>query len=241
MATAASSEEVKGPRSSAPPQALEGFLRKTGLTQDQLEDRDGVWFARLDKPGRATADVLAEAVATVVRDFQWPKSMRWGDRLGLDRQPALGPPAALDRRLAWRGDRRGRDRRGDLRRGDARPSLPPSRHHHHRRRARLCRKIARLPCPRRPGRARGDHPRRRHRSGRERRLPAGRGRRAGGRECRADRMASAAARLVRPRFSRRAARSHPAQRAHQPEIFRHARRRRPARAALHLHRQHRRQ
>ena len=47
-ATAAVSEELKGPRSSAPPQALEGFLRKTGLTQNQLEDRDGVWFAVID-------------------------------------------------------------------------------------------------------------------------------------------------------------------------------------------------
>ena len=61
QATAAVSEELKGPRSSAPPQALEGFLRKTGLTQDQLEDRDGVYFAVIDKPGRATAEVLAEA------------------------------------------------------------------------------------------------------------------------------------------------------------------------------------
>ena len=78
LATAAVSEEIKGPRSSAPPQALAGFLRKTGLTQDQLEERDGVWFARIDKPGQATADVLAEAVAAIVRDFPWPKSMRWG-------------------------------------------------------------------------------------------------------------------------------------------------------------------
>lgn len=77
--TQAVSEEVKGPRTSAPPQALEGFLRKTGLTQDQLTDRDGVWFAVIDKPGRATADVLAKAVADVVRDFPWPKSMRWGE------------------------------------------------------------------------------------------------------------------------------------------------------------------
>jgi glycyl-tRNA synthetase beta chain len=78
QATAAVSEELKGPRSSAPPQALEGFLRKTGLTQDQLEDRDGVYFAVIDKPGRATADVLAEAVPAIVRGFSWPKSMRWG-------------------------------------------------------------------------------------------------------------------------------------------------------------------
>lgn len=77
-ATAAVSEELKGPRSSAPPQALEGFLRKTGLTQDQLEDRDGVYFAVIDKPGRATAAVLAEAIPAIVRAFAWPKSMRWG-------------------------------------------------------------------------------------------------------------------------------------------------------------------
>ncbi|MFZ5726981.1 MAG: glycine--tRNA ligase subunit beta, partial [Pseudomonadota bacterium] len=78
QATAAVSEELKGPRTSAPPQALEGFLRKTGLTQDQLEDRDGVYFAVIDKPGRATAEVLAEAIPAIIRAFAWPKSMRWG-------------------------------------------------------------------------------------------------------------------------------------------------------------------
>lgn len=76
--TAAVREELKGPRSSAPPQALEGFLRKTGLARDQLEERDGVFFAVLDRPGRPAAAVLAEAVAAVVRGFPWPKSMRWG-------------------------------------------------------------------------------------------------------------------------------------------------------------------
>ncbi|OJY61640.1 MAG: glycine--tRNA ligase subunit beta [Sphingobium sp. 66-54] len=78
LATQAVSEEYKGPRISAPPQALEGFLRKTGLTQDQLEDRDGVWFATVEKTGRATADVLAEVIPAIIRAFPWPKSMRWG-------------------------------------------------------------------------------------------------------------------------------------------------------------------
>jgi glycyl-tRNA synthetase beta chain len=77
-ATEAVSEELKGPRTTAPAQALEGFLRKTGLTQDQLTERDGTWFALIEKPGRPSSDVLAEAVATIVRDFPWPKSMRWG-------------------------------------------------------------------------------------------------------------------------------------------------------------------
>jgi glycyl-tRNA synthetase beta chain len=76
--TQAVSEELKGPRTSAPPQALEGFLRKTGLTQDQLEDRDGVYFAVIDKPGRPTAEVIAEMIPQIIRDFPWPKSMRWG-------------------------------------------------------------------------------------------------------------------------------------------------------------------
>ncbi|MCH7627554.1 MAG: glycine--tRNA ligase subunit beta [Proteobacteria bacterium] len=78
LATEAVSEEAKGPRTSAPEQALEGFLRKTGLTKDQLTERDGVWFAVTEKPGRATEDVLAAAIPAIIRAFPWPKSQRWG-------------------------------------------------------------------------------------------------------------------------------------------------------------------
>ena len=78
-ATKAVSEETKGPRVGAPPQALEGFLRKTGLTADQLTERDGILYAVVDKPGRSTAAVLAEAIPAIVRAFPWPKSMRWGE------------------------------------------------------------------------------------------------------------------------------------------------------------------
>jgi glycyl-tRNA synthetase beta chain len=77
-ATEASREELKGPRISAPPQALEGFLRKTGLVKDQLEERDGVFFAVIERAGRPAADILADAVRQIVADFPWPKSMRWG-------------------------------------------------------------------------------------------------------------------------------------------------------------------
>ena len=77
--TAAVRAETKGPRASAPPQALEGFLRKTGLARERLEERDGVLFAVVEKPGRPTAAVLAEAIPAIVRAFPWPKSMRWGE------------------------------------------------------------------------------------------------------------------------------------------------------------------
>ena len=75
-------EERKGPRVDAPEAALEGFLRATGLTRDQLEQRDDkkarVWFAVTEKPGRDAPGIVAESVEAVVRGFPWPKSMRWG-------------------------------------------------------------------------------------------------------------------------------------------------------------------
>ncbi|MGV8929748.1 MAG: glycine--tRNA ligase subunit beta [Brevundimonas sp.] len=71
-------EELKGPRTSAPEQALEGFLRKTGLTKDQLTERDGVWMAVLSSKGQPTADLLPAMVDQIVRGFPWAKSMRWG-------------------------------------------------------------------------------------------------------------------------------------------------------------------
>lgn len=75
-------EERKGPRVDAPEKALEGFLRSTGLTKDRLEARDDkkgrVWVAVIDKPGREAAAIVAEVLEATIRNFPWPKSMRWG-------------------------------------------------------------------------------------------------------------------------------------------------------------------
>ena len=75
-------EERKGPRVDAPEQAIEGFLRGAGLTKDQLEIRDEkkgqVYFAVVEKPGRPAADIIAEVLENTIRNFPWPKSMRWG-------------------------------------------------------------------------------------------------------------------------------------------------------------------
>lgn len=76
-------EERKGPRVDAPEKALEGFLRGAGLTRDQLEKRDDkkgqIWFAIIEKPGRPAAEIVAEVLEAAIRNFPWPKSMRWGD------------------------------------------------------------------------------------------------------------------------------------------------------------------
>ncbi len=72
------SEERKGPRLGAPDAAVDGFLRSTGLTRDQLVERDGVYFAVIARAGRATAEIIAEMVPDIVGAFPWPKSMKWG-------------------------------------------------------------------------------------------------------------------------------------------------------------------
>jgi glycyl-tRNA synthetase beta chain len=71
-------EEIKGPRANAPDQALEGFLRKTGLNRAELTERDGVLYAGLSQKGRPTPQIVAEMVEAILRGFPWPKSMRWG-------------------------------------------------------------------------------------------------------------------------------------------------------------------
>ena len=75
-------EERKGPRVGAPEKAIEGFLRGAGVTMDQLEIRDEkkgqVYFATIQTPGREAAAIIAEVLENTVRNFPWPKSMRWG-------------------------------------------------------------------------------------------------------------------------------------------------------------------
>ncbi|WP_406851964.1 glycine--tRNA ligase subunit beta [Brevundimonas sp. BH3] len=78
VATPDLNEELKGPKTSAPAQAMEGFLRKTGLTQDQLVERDGIYYAQVSQKGRATTEVVAETLETVFHTMSWPKSQRWG-------------------------------------------------------------------------------------------------------------------------------------------------------------------
>ena len=76
-------EERKGPRVDAPEAAIKGFLKAAGLSSvDQAEKRDdkkGAYYvALIERPGRATAEVIAGIVPDIIRGFPWPKSMRWG-------------------------------------------------------------------------------------------------------------------------------------------------------------------
>lgn len=77
-------EERKGPRVGAPDKAVEGFLRGAGVDSldacEKREDKKGeFWVAIIEKPGRATAEVIAEAIPEVMKAFPWPKSMKFGE------------------------------------------------------------------------------------------------------------------------------------------------------------------
>ena len=75
-------EERKGPRVDAPEKALAGFLRGAGVAREALSvraDKKGdVYIATIEKPGRPAAEIIAETLEKTVRQFPWPKSMRWG-------------------------------------------------------------------------------------------------------------------------------------------------------------------
>jgi glycyl-tRNA synthetase beta chain len=79
-------EERRGPRVGAPDNAVQGFLKSAGLASlDQARiDKDPkkgeFYVAVIERPGRPTAEVVAEILPGIIRDFPWPKSMRWGAR-----------------------------------------------------------------------------------------------------------------------------------------------------------------
>ncbi|MBZ9894831.1 glycine--tRNA ligase subunit beta [Mesorhizobium sp. BR1-1-6] len=87
------SEEIKGPSTTAPEQAVQGFLRKAGLSSVveahvHSDPKKGDFYvAHVSKPGRAAEEIIAGLVPDIIRNFPWPKSMRWG--------PASAKPGSL--------------------------------------------------------------------------------------------------------------------------------------------------
>ncbi|MBO9466137.1 glycine--tRNA ligase subunit beta [Tropicibacter sp. R15_0] len=75
-------EERRGPKVGAPDKALEGFMRGAGVTRDQLEEREdkkgSFYYATVVTEGRPAAEIVAEVLEKTIRNFPWPKSMRWG-------------------------------------------------------------------------------------------------------------------------------------------------------------------
>ncbi len=81
-ASPTTTEERRGPKVGEPDKALEGFLRGAGVAREDLEEREDkkgtFYYARITTEGRPAAAIIADVVPQVIRNFPWPKSMRWG-------------------------------------------------------------------------------------------------------------------------------------------------------------------
>ncbi|VVT21416.1 glycine--tRNA ligase subunit beta [Hoeflea sp. EC-HK425] len=86
-------EEIKGPSTKAPEQALAGFMRKAGLSDISeahvhTDPKKGDFYvAHISNPGRDAEEIIADVMPGIIRGFSWPKSMRWG--------PASAKPGSL--------------------------------------------------------------------------------------------------------------------------------------------------
>jgi len=80
-------DERKGPKVGAPEQAIAGFVKAAGLksiadAKVQQDKKGDFYVAVIDRPGRPAIEVIAEFLPQIIRDFPWPKSMRWGSQSG---------------------------------------------------------------------------------------------------------------------------------------------------------------
>ncbi|HEY4737913.1 MAG TPA: glycine--tRNA ligase subunit beta, partial [Xanthobacteraceae bacterium] len=101
-------EEKRGPRVGSPEGAIAGFVRAAGLTSigeaKIVHDKKGDFYVAVaEKPGRSTIEMLAEILPEIIREFPWPKSMRWGRQSGKVSSASLAFNADVpdSRSLRW--------------------------------------------------------------------------------------------------------------------------------------------
>jgi glycyl-tRNA synthetase beta chain len=77
------SEKIKGPKTNAPKQALEGFIRSNKIDKKDLfksqTDKGEFYFFKTKSKSLKTHDLLTEFVPKLLESYQWKKSMKWGE------------------------------------------------------------------------------------------------------------------------------------------------------------------
>jgi glycyl-tRNA synthetase beta chain len=76
------SEEIKGPSTTSPPQALEGFLKSQKISKKQVfkkkNDKGEFYFYKTKETKLKTPDLIKERLPKILIEFKWKKSMKWG-------------------------------------------------------------------------------------------------------------------------------------------------------------------
>ena len=77
------SEEIKGPKTNAPDQALQGFLRSNKIEKKNLyrnkTEKGEFYFYKTKSKSLKTSDLLIDFIPKLLESYQWKKSMKWGD------------------------------------------------------------------------------------------------------------------------------------------------------------------
>ena len=77
------SEEIRGPKIGAPEQAIEGFIKSNKIDQKNLikkkTEKGEFYFYKTESKIVKTHDLLAEIIPKLLENYQWKKSMKWGD------------------------------------------------------------------------------------------------------------------------------------------------------------------
>ena len=76
-------EEIKGPKINAPEQALEGFVRSNKIEKKDLfknkTEKGEFYFYKTKSKILKTHDLLIEFIPKLLENYQWKKSMKWGE------------------------------------------------------------------------------------------------------------------------------------------------------------------
>jgi len=77
------SEEIRGPKTTAPENALEGFIRSNKIVEKDLykkkTENGEFYFYKTKSKTFNTHDLLAEFIPKILENCQWKKSMRWSN------------------------------------------------------------------------------------------------------------------------------------------------------------------
>ncbi len=77
------SEQIKGPNTNSIEQALEGFMRSNKIEKKDLfkkkTEKGEFYFYKTKSKSLKTSDLLIEFVPKLLENYQWKKSMKWGE------------------------------------------------------------------------------------------------------------------------------------------------------------------
>ena len=77
------SEEIRGPKIEAPDQAIEGFIRSNQIDRKNLykkrTEKGEFFFYKTKSKSLKTHDLLVDFIPKILGNYQWEKSMKWGE------------------------------------------------------------------------------------------------------------------------------------------------------------------